>query len=557
MNNPTPKKKFVWLPVIIAAAVCVGIYAGNFYTRISLSDKNISTLSGRNKIDNLINIIYKHYVDSVNPTDIIEKVVPKIMKELDPHSLYIKAADLQRINEPLEGSFSGIGIQFNMAIDTVTVVSVIPGGPSEKIGLQAGDRIVTINDTTYVGKDVSMDDISSRLRGAKGTTVKVGIKRASSKELLPFEITRGDIPYNSVDASFMIDDQTGYIKISRFSRTTYNEFMNALAKLRNDGASNFILDLRGNSGGFMDEAINMVNEFLAKDRLIVYTEGKASPRNEAVANGTGAFQTNPLVVLIDEWSGSASEIFAGAIQDNDRGTIVGVRSFGKGLVQQQIPFSDGSAIRLTIARYYTPSGRSIQREYKLGETEEYDRDYISRLEHGELLFQDSIKQNDSLKTETVNGRTVYGGGGITPDVFVPRDTTNITSYFLQVMNTGVLYRFAFEYADKNRETLKQYPDYNKLLEYLKGQPLLEEFVNYAQSKGIKRRPVYIQISKDILLNDLYAYIIRNTLEENDFYRTLTSKDKTVQKAVEILREGKSYPEAPVRQEPTDDKEVKK
>ena len=538
------KKRFVWLPVIIAVAVCAGIYAGNFYTRISLSGRDFASHPGQNKIDNLINIIDRHYVDSINPEEIIEKVMPKIMKELDPHSLYIKASDFEKVNEPLEGSFSGIGIQFNMAIDTVTVVSVIPGGPSEKVGLLAGDRIVTINDTTYVGKEVSMDDISSRLRGPKGTTVKVGIKRATSKELLPFEITRGDIPLNSVDASFMIDEKTGYIKISRFGRTTYNEFMNALAQLRNNGASNYIIDLRGNSGGYMDEAINMVNEFLPKDRLIVYTEGKASPRNEAISNGTGAFQTNPIVVLMDEWSGSASEIFAGAIQDNDRGTIVGVRSYGKGLVQQQIPFADGSAIRLTIARYYTPSGRSIQREYKLGESEEYELDYISRLEHGELLSQDSIKQNDSLRYETYNGRTVYGGGGITPDIFVPRDTTNITSYFLQIMNTGALFRFAFEYADKNRETLKQYTDWKSLLDYLQSQPLLEEFVSYAQSKGIKRRPVYIQISKPLIMDGLYAYIVRNTLEENDFYHVLAQSDKTILKAQEILREGKSFPQPP-------------
>ena len=547
------KKRFVWLPLIIAVAVCAGIYAGNFYTRISLSGRNFSSLAGQNKIDNLINIIDRHYVDSINPEEIIEKVMPKIMKELDPHSLYIKASDFEKVNEPLEGSFSGIGIQFNMAIDTVTVVSVIPGGPSEKVGLLAGDRIVTINDTTYVGKEVSMDDISSRLRGPKGTTVKVGIKRATSKELLPFEITRGDIPLNSVDASFMIDEKTGYIKISRFGRTTYNEFMNALAQLRNSGASNYIIDLRGNSGGYMDEAINMVNEFLPKDRLIVYTEGKASPRNEAYSNGTGAFQTNPIVVLMDEWSGSASEIFAGAIQDNDRGTIVGVRSYGKGLVQQQIPFADGSAIRLTIARYYTPSGRSIQRGYKLGESEEYELDYISRLEHGEFLSQDSIKQNDSLRYETYNGRTVYGGGGITPDIFVPRDTTNITSYFLQIMNTGALYRFAFEYADKNRETLKQYNNCDSLLAYLQSQPLLEEFVSYAQSKGIKRRPVYIQISRQLILDGLYAYIIRNTLEENDFYQVLAKNDKTILKAQEILREGKSFPQAPAK--PTEQEPV--
>ena len=375
----------------------------------------------------------------------------------------------------------------------------------------------------------------------------MGIKRSSAKKLLTFTITRGDIPVNSVDVSFKINDKTGYLKISKFGRNTYNEFMNALAKLRKEGADRYIIDLRGNTGGYMDAAIKMVNELLPKDQLIVYTEGKAFPRsegNEAYSDGTGAFQNNQMVVLMDEWSASASEIFAGAIQDNDRGTIVGRRSFGKGLVQQQIPFSDGSAIRLTIARYYTPSGRSIQKEYKMGDIEDYNQDLMNRFLHGEFDTKDSIKLNDSLSYETRNGRIVYGGGGIMPDIFVPRDTIGVTSYLNNVVNNGIIYQFALEYTNKHRKELSQFKDYGSLLQYLKRKPLLDEFVIYAASKGVKPRPVYINISRKIINNQLHAYIARNLLGDEAFYPILMLEDKTFLKAVDILDENKGFPEIP-------------
>ena len=392
-----------------------------------------------------------------------------------------------------------------------------------------------------------MDKVMKKLRGLKDSKVDLGIKRSSAKKLLTFTITRGDIPVNSVDVSFKINDKTGYLKISKFGRNTYNEFMNALAKLRKEGADRYIIDLRGNTGGYMDAAIKMVNEFLPKDQLIVYTEGKAFPRsegNEAYSDGTGAFQNNQIVVLMDEWSASASEIFAGAIQDNDRGMIIGRRSFGKGLVQQQIPFSDGSAIRLTIARYYTPSGRSIQKEYKMGDIEDYNQDLMNRFLHGEFDTKDSIKLNDSLSYETRNGRIVYGGGGIMPDIFVPRDTIGVTSYLNNVVNNGIIYQFALEYTNNHRQELSQFKDYGNLLKYLKRKPLLDEFVTYAASKGVKPRPVYINISRKIINNQLHAYIARNLLGDEAFYPILMLEDKTFLKAVDILDENKGFPEIP-------------
>lgn len=540
------KKVKIWLPLIIAGSVIAGIYIGSYYSNLkTVKGQSLSLARNGSKIDNLINLINREYVDTINANRLVEGVMPKLMGELDPHSVYIPASDLESKNEELEGSFGGIGVQFNMASDTISVISVISGGPAEKVGILPGDRIVTINDTAYVGKTTSTEQIMKRLRGAKGSTVRVGVKRSTAAELLPFEITRGDIPLTSIDAAFMVNDSTGYIKISKFGRTTYDEMMNALAKLKNDGAIGYIIDLRSNGGGFLDVAIKMINEFLPKDQLIVYTEGKAFPRNEVHSNGTGSFQQCPLVVLTDEFSASASEIFAGAIQDNDRGTVVGRRSYGKGLVQQQIPFSDGSAVRLTIARYYTPSGRSIQKEYKMGQTEDYDQDFVNRFLHGELYSKDSIKLNDSLRFETVNGRTVYGGGGIMPDIFVPRDTTGNSSYLNAVINSGIIYQYVFNYSDHNREKLSQYKDSQSLLEYLKSQPLLDDFVNFAYSKGIKRQPLLINLSKNIIMNQMYAYIARNILGEDAFFEIFLSKDNTMQKAIEIIVTGESFPHSPV------------
>lgn len=540
------KGKFVWMPLLLALAVILGIYIG----KVVSNDPIAKALQRRqsSKIDMVLNTINNQYVDSVNIDKLVEDAIPTIVNELDPHSVYIPAKDLEATNEELEGSFSGIGVSFNIQNDTVMVISVVPGGPSEKIGLMAGDRIVQINDSVFTGKDVTNERVMKTLRGPKNSQVKVGVKRNTAKEILTFDITRGDIPVTSVDASYLLDDNIGYIKISKFGRTTYNEFVNALAKLNKEGAKEYIIDLRGNSGGYMDMAINMVNEFLPKDQLIVYTEGNTIPRNDAYSNGTGAFQKAPVVVLIDEWSASASEIFAGAIQDNDRGTIVGRRSFGKGLVQQQIPFDDGSALRLTIARYYTPAGRSIQKEYELGKNDDYSMDILNRYSHGEFYSKDSIHLNDSLKFKTRLGRTVYGGGGIMPDIFVPSDTTGVTSYLNSIINSGLLYQFAFRYSDEHRDELSKYTDYSQLMKYLNSQPLLEQFVSYAESKGVRRRPVYINISKGIIVRQLESYITRNIMGEEAFYRTFLRDDNTLNTAIDVLKKGKAFPDAPASDE---------
>lgn len=534
MNNK--KARYVWIPMFIALAIVGGILIGRFFS----AEIPFGNSPRYDKIESLLQCIEQQYVDTVNRNDLIENVVPKILGELDPHSAYIPAKDLESVNEELEGSFSGIGIQFNILNDTINVVSVIPGGPSEKVGLLAGDRIIAVNDSVFVGEGITNEKVLKNLKGPKGTVVKLEILRKTAKKPLIYEVTRGDIPVNSIDVAFMLDDESGYIKVSKFGRTTYDEFINALSKLNNQGARNFIIDLRGNSGGLMDIPINMANELLPANRLIVYAEGKAFEREDAVSNGTGTFQEAPLIVLTDEWSASSSEIFAGAIQDNDRGLIVGRRTFGKGLVQQQIPFRDGSAVRLTVARYYTPSGRCIQKEYELGKADDYSMDIVNRYKHGEFFNADSIKQNKELVYHTVNGREVYGGGGIMPDIFVPRDTTGYTSYFNNVANEGLLYQYAFDYTDRYRENLSQAKDLDELMPMIEANSLLNNFVQYAAQKGIRPRPVYINISRRLIVNTLQAYIARNILGEEAFYQLLLRDDETLKKAQEVLADSNSY-----------------
>ncbi len=535
------KARFVWVPLLVAIAIVGGIVIGKFFS----AETPFGRTPRYDKIESLLQCIEQQYVDTVNRNDLIENVMPKILGELDPHSAYIPAKDLESVNEELEGSFSGIGIQFNILNDTINVVSVISGGPSEKVGILAGDRIISVNDTSFVGEGISNERVMKNLRGPKGTTVKLEILRKTAKKPLTYEVTRGDIPVNSVDAAFMLDDKSGYIKVSKFGRTTYDEFITALSKLNNQGAESFIIDLRGNSGGLMDISINMANEFLPANRLIVYAEGKAFEREDAISNGTGTFQKEPLVVLTDEWTASSSEIFAGAIQDNDRGLIVGRRTFGKGLVQQQIPFRDGSAIRLTVARYYTPSGRCIQKEYQLGKAEDYSMDIVNRYMHGEFFNVDSIKQNKELVFHTFNGREVYGGGGIMPDIFVPRDTTGYTSYFNNVANEDLLYQYAFDYTDKYREKLSEAKSVEELEAMLEPNMLLNKFVQYAAQKGIRPRPVYINISRKLIVHTLQAYIARNILGEEAFYKLLLRDDETLRKAQEALAKGNEYLEIPV------------
>ena len=503
-----------------------------------------SPSGGSNKLSNLLYIIGNQYVDTVNMEALVEKTIPKVLAELDPHSVYIPAQKAEESNQELRGSFSGIGIQFMIQSDTIYVSDVISGGPAEKVGLMAGDRIVTIDDSLYVGKKVNNDGAMKRLKGPKGSEVTLGIKRQGEKELLSFTIVRGNIPVKSIDATYLINDRWCYIKANKFGETTYPEMLIALALGIQRGMQGCIIDLRGNTGGYMAAAIQMVNEFLPKGEMIVYTEGENTPRYEEHANGRGSCQHIPLVVLTDETSASASEIFAGAIQDNDRGTIIGRRTFGKGLVQQPFEFADGSAVRLTIARYYTPSGRCIQKPYSNGHSEEYELDLLTRYEHGEFFTQDSIKQDESTAFRTKNGRTVYGGGGIMPDIFVPQDTTGYTSYYAAVAKRRLFTQFPFEYTDQHRQQLSAYTTMEELHAYLRGVDLLEEFVQYASSKGIKRRNNLIRQSRDVMEEILYGNVIYNMLGMEEYVKYLNLTDPVVLKAVEVLQRGESQPQAP-------------
>lgn len=543
-----------FIPFLLAICLIAGIAIGTFYANHFSGNKLGIINTSSNKLNALLRIIDDQYVDTVNMGELVEEAMPQILSELDPHSSYIPAKDLEAVNADLKGSFSGIGIQFTIQNDTIHVNSVIQGGPSEKVGLMAGDRIVEVDDSAFVGKIVTNSEAMKRLKGEKGSKVKLGVYRPGEKDLLHFTVIRGNIPVKSIDAAYMINEKVGYIKVNKFGETTYPELLIALAKLNQKNCEGLIVDLRGNTGGYMAAAIQMVNEFLPNNRLIVYTQGRKSPREDYSSNGTGSNQKMPLVVLVDEGSASASEIFAGAIQDNDRGTIVGRRSFGKGLVQQPIEFSDGSAIRLTIARYYTPSGRCIQKPYEKGKESEYELDLLTRYEHGEFFSADSIKQDETEVYHTRLGRPVYGGGGIMPDIFVPQDTTGMTSYFRMAANRGLIIRYTFDYTDQNRSTLQKYDTPEKMEAYLKGQNLLNKFAAWAEKKGLKRRNNLMMKSRRLFEMSLYGNIIYNMLGMEAYVEYLNKSDKTVLKAVEILEKGESFPQAPDPQAATDKKE---
>ena len=530
-----------FIPFLLAICLIAGIAIGTFYANHFSGNKLGIINTSSNKLNALLRIIDDQYVDTVNMGELVEEAMPQILSELDPHSSYIPAKDLEAVNADLKGSFSGIGIQFTIQNDTIHVNSVIQGGPSEKVGLMAGDRIVEVDDSAFVGKIVTNSEAMKRLKGEKGSKVKLGVYRPGEKDLLHFTVIRVNIPVKSIDAAYMINKKVGYIKVNKFGETTYPELLIALAKLNQKNCEGLIVDLRGNTGGYMAAAIQMVNEFLPNNRLIVYTQGRKSPREDYNSNGTGSNQKMPLVVLVDEGSASASEIFAGAIQDNDRGTIVGRRSFGKGLVQQPIEFSDGSAIRLTIARYYTPSGRCIQKPYEKGKESEYELDLLTRYEHGEFFSADSIKQDETEVYHTRLGRPVYGGGGIMPDIFVPQDTTGMTSYFRMAANRGLIIRYTFDYTDQNRSTLQKYDTPEKMEAYLKGQNLLNKFAAWAEKKGLKRRNNLMMKSRRLFEMSLYGNIIYNMLGMEAYVEYLNESDKTVLKAVEILEKGESFP----------------
>ena len=531
------------IALIIIVSVITGIAVGTFFTRRLLQPYlNLINMS-TSKVGDLLHVVDGMYVDTVDVDQLVEEAMPLLLNELDPHSVYIPAKDLEDTNAELKGSFSGIGVQFTIQADTVHINSVIKGGPSEKVGLMAGDRIISVDDSAFVGKVVTNEETMRRLKGPKGTQVKLGIHRQGEKLPLSFTIIRGDIPIKSVDAAYMITPELGYMRINKFGETTYPEFLIALALFGQVDCQGVIVDLRGNTGGYMGAAVQMVNEFLPKDRLIVYTEGANSPREEYRSNGRGNMQQMPIIVLMDETSASASEIFAGAIQDNDRGTIIGRRSFGKGLVQQPFEFRDGSAMRLTVARYYTPAGRCIQKPYNKGKDKEYDMDLLTRYEHGEFFSKDSIRQDESSIYHTSIGRPVYGGGGIMPDIFVPQDTSDYTSYYKMAAMRGLLVKFAFDYTDHNRAQMKDFTDGKALEKYLKRQGLLEQFARYADGRGLKRRNNMLYRSRALFEESLYGNIIYNMLGMEEYLKFLNVADPTVQCAIEVLEKGESVPKA--------------
>jgi carboxyl-terminal processing protease len=536
-------KKKSWLTVMaILLSLITGFIAGTFLFGRSFG-KSLFLSSG-NKINVVLDVINEDYVDAINMKDLTEDAINKIINELDPHSVYISSKDLQSVNEDMDGHFGGIGADFILHLDTVVILRVIPGGPSEQAGLLRGDRIIALNDSSFTGSSVTEEKILAAVRGEINSILKIGVKRASSDSTVIFEIKRGAIPLITVPSAYQIEEGIGFIKIyDKFNNTTYKEFVNAMARLLAQGCHSFIIDLRMNSGGTMDAAINIANEFLPRGSMIVYAEGKTFPKQEAVANGTGTFQSGQLVILIDQMSASASEIVAGAIQDNDRGLIIGRRSFGKGLVQNQIELSDGSALRLTVARYYTPSGRNIQRKYELGKTDEYNQDWIDQFTNGEGFYEDSIKQEKSQEYSTVHGRTVYGGGGIMPDVFVPIDTTDLTSYYIKLEKKGIFGQYAFDYSDLNREKLEQFKNYEDMLEYLRTQPVLYEIVRYAEERGVRRRSHLIAKSTGQILNTVYAFILQNFFGDEAFFPVYMSNDPVVNKAVEAILNEEANPQA--------------
>ena len=524
----------------MAVCVVVGILIGTFYAN-HFSGNRLSIInSSSNKINNLLHIIDDQYVDTVSVNQLVEKAMPQILAELDPHSVYIGAQDVQAANDDLKGSFSGVGIEFTIRQDTIRVQNVIGNGPAERAGLIAGDKIVSVDGNTFVGKKVTNQEAMRRLKGPKDTKVKLGIIRFGEKKVKYFTVTRGEIPQKSITSTYMIDNETGYIKVKNFGENTYPELLIALAKLSQEGVENLVIDLRGNLGGYLASAVQMANEFLPKGKLIVYTQGRKSPRQEYRSDGRGSYQHIPLVVLIDEVSASSSEIFAGAMQDNDRATIIGRRSFGKGLVQQPIPFNDGSMIRLTIARYYTPSGRCIQKPYTMGDEKSYEEDLLDRYQHGEFFSQDSIRHSGKAYHTSI-GRLVYGGGGITPDIFIPEDTTNVTSYYKEASMTGLILQFAFNYTDNNRQKLNNFSEMKDLSNYLVKQNTVEKFAEFANKNGLKRRNLMIKKSYKLLERYINSRIIYNMLNDEAWTQYLNQDDPAILKTLDVFRRKAAFP----------------
>ena len=539
------KKSNRFMPLIMAVCVIIGIMIGSFYANHFSGNRLNIINSGSNRLSNLLHLIDDQYVDKVNIDSLVDVAIPQILADLDPHSVYISAKDAQAVADDLKGSFSGVGIEFTIRKDTIHVQNVVKNGPAQRAGILAGDKIVNVDGKPFVGKIVTNEEAMRRLKGPKDTKVKLGVMRYGQKAVKYFTVTRGDIPQKSITATYMLDKNTGYIKVKSFGETTYPEMLIALAKLSQEGFTNLVIDLRDNTGGYMNSAIQMANEFLPKDKLIVYTIGRKSPRQDFPSDGHGSYQKIPLVVLINEGSASASEIFAGAMQDNDRATIIGRRSFGKGLVQQQLSFPDGSMIRLTIARYYTPSGRCIQKPFTAGDNKDYEEDLLTRYQHGEFFSQDSIKHHGPAYHTSI-GRTVYGGGGITPDIFVAEDTLGMTSYYKQAAMSGLILQYAFTYTDNNRPKLNTYKDMMSLSKYLISQNTVEQFAAYADHNGLKRRNLMIRKSHKLLERFINSRIIYNMLDDEAWTEYINADDPAIAKALSVFRENAAFPKKPTK-----------
>lgn len=545
-----------FMPLLMALCVVVGILIGTFYANHFSGNRLNIINSGSNRLSNLLHIVDDQYVDKVNIDSLVDMAIPQILADLDPHSVYIPAKDAQAVTDDLKGSFSGVGIEFTIRKDTIHVQNVVKNGPAQRAGILAGDKIVSVDGKTFVGKVVTQDEAMRRLKGPKDTKVKIGVVRYGQKAVKYLTVTRGDIPQRSITATYMLDKSTGYIKIKNFGETTYPELLIALAQLSQERFSNLVIDLRDNGGGYMNSAVQMANEFLPKNKLIVYMQGRKSPRQDFRSDGHGSYQKIPLIVLINEASASASEIFAGAMQDNDRATIIGRRSFGKGLVQQQIGFPDGSMIRLTIARYYTPSGRCIQKPFKPGDNQDYDNDLLTRYQHGEFFSQDSIKHTGPAYHTNI-GRIIYGGGGITPDIFVAEDTLSMTSYYKQAAMSGLILQYAFNYTDNNRQKLNTYSSMMEMSKYLVSQNTVEQFAAFADKNGLKRRNLMIRKSHKLLERFINSRIIYNMLDEQAWTEYINQDDPTIATALRVFEKNEAFPKKPGVKANTQTKKRKK
>ena len=540
-SNKNKSNRF--MPIIMAICVVVGIFLGSFFSNHFSGNRLNIVNSGSNRLNNLLHLIDDQYVDAVNIDSLVDKAIPLILAELDPHSVYISAKDAAAATDDLKGSFSGVGVEFVIRDHTIHIQNVIQNGPAETAALPAGDKTVAVDGQPLVGQIATPPAAMRRLKGPKDTKVKIGVVRYGSKKVQTFTVTRGEIPTKSVTASYMLDDETGYIRIKNFGENTYPEMLIALAKLSQEGFKNLCIDLRDNSGGYLSAAVSMANEFLPDKKLIVYTQGRKSPRHDYLSDGKGSYQKIPLVVLINEGSASSAEIFAGAMQDNDRATIIGRRSFGKGLVQQQLEFPDHSLIRLTIARYYTPSGRCIQKPYTMGDDKDYEQDLLTRYQHGEFFSQDSIKHTGPAY-HTGLGRVVYGGGGITPDIFVPEDTLGMTSYFKEASMSGLILQYAFSYTDDNRLKLNNFKEMMEMSDYLNKQNLVEQFATYADKHGLQRRNLLIKKSHKLLERSLNGRIIYNMLNEQAWTEYINQDDPVIRHTLEVFHNNAAFPKKP-------------